>query len=85
MVEIKMFSKSYCPYCNRAKKVLDSMELEYTDIDVTNGNTEEFEEAREKEEFYTVPMIYIGGKFIGGSLELSELIESGEFEELIKN
>ena len=33
---IKIYSKDYCPYCSSAKAFLDSMNLKYEEIDVTN-------------------------------------------------
>jgi len=52
-------------------------------IEIDNGS-EEFEDLKEKLNFRTVPMIFIGGKFIGGCSELIELNESGELVKILK-
>ena len=85
MVKVKLFTKSYCPYCHRALDLLKELGADVENIEVDNGN-EEWETEKEKQEqrHTTVPMIFIGDKFIGGSDELQELNNSGKLKEMLK-
>ncbi len=77
MKEIIIYTKDYCPYCHRAKALLDSKGLKYTEIDVTNDPKKQ-EEMIEKSGRRTVPQIWIGDKHIGGCDDLFELDSKGE-------
>lgn len=82
MARIIIYTKSYCPYCKRALDILDTLNNEYTNIEVDNGS-EEFEKLKQELNYRMVPIIIINGKFIGGCNELEKLNDSGELEELI--
>ncbi|NQZ84104.1 MAG: glutaredoxin [Nanoarchaeales archaeon] len=83
MVKVKLFTKSYCPYCHRALDLLKELGADVENIEVDNGN-KEWETQKEETGHTTVPMIFIGDKFIGGSDELQELNNSGKLKEMLK-
>ena len=67
-----MFSKSYCPYCNSTKKLLNETGAKYYAIEldqVDDGN--DIQAAlQEISGQRTVPNIFIGKKHIGGNSDL---------------
>jgi glutaredoxin 3 len=82
MAQVIVYTTTYCPYCTRAKQLLDRKKIPYTEIDVTQDTV-----LREKMEAdsgrRTVPQIFIDGKSIGGCDDLFELNNSGELDKLI--
>lgn len=80
--KIEIYTKEWCPYCRRAKAMLRSLDLEYTDYDITNDE-ELYEEMVERSAKKTIPQIFIDGENIGGYDALIEKISSGELDYLI--
>ncbi len=76
MKEITLYTTTYCPYCHRAKQLLNQLALEYKEINLSN-NDKLREELTEKYSWYTVPMITIGDEFIGGFDDLHKLHQQG--------
>jgi glutaredoxin 3 len=54
-----MYSTRFCPYCVRARSLLDSKKVDYTDIGV-DGRADLRNEMIERSGRYTVPQIWIG-------------------------
>jgi len=82
-----VFSKTFCPYCDHTKELLDSlncqnMVIELDEMD-SDGHIQNYlyELTNQK----TVPNIFISGKHIGGNDKLQSLYKSGELLPLIKN
>lgn len=82
MATVIMYSTAYCPYCVRAKKLLDDKGVKYTDINVSQAD------ARAKMSALTggstVPQIVIGDQAVGGCDELYALERSGKLDQLLK-
>ncbi|MEI6896019.1 MAG: glutaredoxin 3 [Psychromonas sp.] len=81
MATVIIYSTARCPYCIRAKQLLDNKNIEYTDIDVSEAD------ARAKMTALTagvtVPQIVISGQAIGGCDELYALEFSRELDKLL--
>ena len=67
--EIIIYTTRFCPFCVRAKQLLDQLGYEYTDIAV-DGNPALRHEMAEKAGRSSVPQIWIDGEHIGGCNEL---------------
>lgn len=76
MSSITIYTTTYCPYCKRAKSMLDSIGLQYEEIDLTDNDTLR-EEVIKKYQWQTVPVIVIDGKCIGGADDLQKLYQAG--------
>ena len=74
MKEIIIWSKDRCPYCDIAKDLLKSKNLEFQERNVSNGDwsVEQLKEAVPNAR--TVPQIVIDGNIIGGSTDLTKYI-----------
>ncbi len=80
---VTVYSTQYCPYCQRAKNLLKSKNIAFQEVDLTNDEKKR-EELEEKTGSMTVPMIFIGEEFIGGSDALHELNEKGKLDAMVK-
>ena len=83
MSRVEIYSKGYCPYCRRAKALLDRRGVDYEEIEVTADLAGLQEMIRRSEGRRTVPQIFIDGRGIGGCDDLQALERSGELDELL--
>jgi GrxC family glutaredoxin len=81
MTNVIIYTKDYCPYCERAKALLDRKNISYHEIDVTYDEALQ-KEMRERSQRRTVPQIFVEEMHIGGSDELLVLDRSGELDRL---
>lgn len=82
MPAITIYSKSTCPYCDRAKALLARKGQSWTEIDIEETPARR-DEMIERTGRRTVPQIYIGDRHVGGSDDLQALEESGELDTLL--
>ncbi len=82
MAEIVMYSKSWCPYCNRAKSLLTEKGQTWTEIDIEEQPAER-DTMIERSDRQTVPQIFIGGEHIGGFDDLALLDQQGKLDPLL--
>ncbi|CAG5118233.1 unnamed protein product [Candidula unifasciata] len=84
---VVIFSKSQCPYCQHSKTLLSNFGVKFVTVEldqVQEGN--EMQTALgEITGVKTVPRIFINGKCIGGSNDLSSLKKSGQLKDLLKD
>ena len=69
-MNIKMYTKNQCVWCDRAKALLGEHDLEYLEVDLSDDvkRQEFYQEVGEN--VATVPQVYINEKRIGGYQEL---------------
>ncbi len=77
-----MYSTRFCPYCIRARGLLESKQISYTDIAV-DERPELRREMIERGGRYTVPQIWIGEQHVGGHDDLALLARRGRLDELL--
>lgn len=83
MKSVKIYSKEHCPYCIKAKQFFKSKGIAFEEMDVTNR--QDLRDQLEKETgWMTVPMIFIGDKFIGGYDNLAQLDQEGKLSALLQ-
>ncbi|RLQ23531.1 glutaredoxin 3 [Seongchinamella sediminis] len=80
---IVMYSTRFCPYCVRARMLLESKHAEFTDIGV-DARPELRREMMQKSGRRTVPQIWIGERHVGGYDDLARLEQMGELDDLLK-
>ena len=83
MADILIYSTDYNPYCDRAKALLQSKQLSFTEINVEHNDVLR-KEMMEKSGRRTVPQIFIDGQSIGGFDDLAELNRTGKLDVLLK-
>lgn len=83
MAEIEIYTTFMCPYCARAKALLDKKGQSYTEIDVSYDAAKREEMTRKAGGRRTVPQIWINGQHIGGSDDLYALEQAGKLDPLL--
>jgi glutaredoxin 3 len=83
MAKIEIYTKAFCPYCHRAKALLDSKQVEYEEIDISMGGPRRAEMIQRAAGGTTVPQIFIDGKHVGGSDDLAALDRRGGLDPLL--
>ncbi|AIS18576.1 glutaredoxin 3 [Pseudomonas rhizosphaerae] len=83
MKSIVVYSSDYCPYCSRAKYLLESKKVQFTEIKV-DGKSELRREMAAKAGRTSVPQIWIGDLHVGGCDDLFALERAGKLDALLK-
>lgn len=83
MPEIDIYTQDWCPYCVRAKQVLDSKGVTYREIDAPGGTAARAEAQQRSGGRTSVPQIFINGDHIGGCDELLALDRAGRLDPLL--
>ena len=83
-VPVTIYTTATCPYCIRAKHLLSNKGVQFTEINMPSISSEERQALSQKTNNYrTVPQIFIGEKFIGGSDDLTKLEREGSLDSLL--
>lgn len=82
VAKVEMYSTPVCPYCVRAKALLDKKGVAYTDVNVMM-NSAKRQEMEKRSGARTVPQIFIDDKAIGGCDELFELDFDGDLNKML--
>ena len=83
MVNIEIYTWETCPFCIRAKKLLDRKGVEYKEYDASKADTKK--EMEDRSGRTSVPQIFIDGKHIGGCDDLYELDYDDKLDDLLND
>ena len=83
MSTVEIYTTPFCPYCHRAKALLEKKGVAFAEIDVPSTPGARDEMLRRTGGARTVPQIFIDGRGIGGSDELAALERAGELNALL--
>ncbi|MEQ1888606.1 MAG: glutaredoxin 3 [Alphaproteobacteria bacterium] len=83
MPRIIIYSSMFCPYCHRAKALLERKGVKYDEIDVDTTPGARPEMTLRAKGGYTVPQIFIGERHVGGCDELYALEGAGKLDVLL--
>ncbi|KDD74059.1 hypothetical protein H632_c1609p0 [Helicosporidium sp. ATCC 50920] len=88
--KVVVFSKSYCPYCVKAKKALGKLELKKTEVFVM-----ELDQRKDGDDIQdalleitggrSVPRVFIDGEFFGGGDDTEAAVRSGNLQTMLKD
>ncbi|TDY03816.1 glutaredoxin 3 [Thiohalophilus thiocyanatoxydans] len=79
MAEVTIYTTQFCPYCVRAKRLLDSKQVSYDEIPV-DADSEQRQIMMERSQGHTVPQIFIDDQHVGGCDELYALEAAGQLD-----
>lgn len=79
---VEIFTKFACPFCYRAKALLDSKGVAYKELDASGGPVRDDMLARSNGRT-TVPQIFINGYHIGGCDDLVALEAAGRLDPML--
>ena len=84
MKKIKIYTTPYCPFCVKAKMLLQKKNIKFNEIDLSK-NPEKFEEmVSSSHGAKTVPQIFIDNKHIGDCDYIHYLEQKGELDKILK-
>jgi GrxC family glutaredoxin len=81
VIRVKLYTTASCPFCIRAKHLLEARGIPFEEIDVGNDDALR-EEIMQRTGRRTVPQIFIDERSIGGFEELAALDVAGKLANL---
>lgn len=82
-MKTEIYTKRLCPFCHRAKALLDAKQIAYEEIEISADAALQ-QQMQERSGRRTVPQIFIGDIHIGGSDELALAESNGSLDQLIQ-
>ncbi len=83
MARVEIYTKAFCPYCARAKKLLQEKGVRYEEYEISMDVERRSEMIQRAHGGHTVPQIFIDDRHIGGSDDLSALDREGQLDPLL--
>ncbi|MDO7898242.1 glutaredoxin 3 [Pseudomonas citrulli] len=83
MTHVVVYSSDYCPYCSRAKFLLQNKGVAFEEIKV-DGKPQVRAEMTRKAGRTSVPQIWIGSTHVGGCDDLFALERAGKLDALLQ-
>lgn len=84
MSKIEIYTKSWCPYCQRAKALLAQKGVHFQEYEITMDAAKRQEMINRASGGTTVPQIFIDGAHIGGCDDLVALDRAGQLDPLLR-
>lgn len=82
MAKVLMYTKAYCPYCDRAKALLKSKNQSYEEVNLED-KPDEFNALKQRTGLMTVPQIFIDDQLVGGYTDLAALDREGKLDPML--
>ncbi|WP_156101720.1 glutaredoxin 3 [Tepidicaulis marinus] len=83
MANVTIYTTMMCPYCYRAKALLDKKGVTFREIDVGMDADVRRQMMQKAGGAHTVPQIFVGDTHVGGCDELYALEASGKLDPLL--
>ncbi len=83
MPKVVVYTKRHCPYCVRAKALLDRKGVAYEEIDA-EGDEEIRAWLAEASGQKTVPQVFVNGRSLGGFSDIDALDKAGELDAILR-
>ena len=83
MPTVRIYTKRNCPFCVRAKALLDRKGVAYQEIDA-EGEDELRIWLAEKSGQKTVPQIFVGDRSLGGFSDIDALDKQGRLDPILR-
>jgi glutaredoxin 3 len=81
--KVTLYTKQQCPFCVRAKRLLDRKGVVYDEVSV-EGNDELRIWLVEKSGQMTVPQIFVGERSLGGFSDIDALDREGKLDPILR-
>jgi len=81
--KVEIYTKWGCPYCVRAKALLDRKGVVYEEHDITMGGPKRAEMTSRVPGAMTVPQVLVNDRSLGGCDDLYALDASGQLDQLL--
>ena len=83
MADIEIYTKPTCPYCIRAKALLDEKGQSYKEYSVAGDDELREKMIKRANGRTTVPQIFIDNKHVGGCDDIMALNDAGDLDKLL--
>ena len=81
---VEVYTRPWCGFCSRVKRLLNSKNIIFTEIDV--GRNPELKQTMiERSNRHTLPQVFLNDEHIGDCMELYDLEQKGLFDKLFEN
>jgi glutaredoxin 3 len=84
MARVEIYSTMMCPFCWRAKKLLEERGVTYHEVDVMTDGKLRAEMRQRAGGRTSVPQIFINGQHVGGCDDLYALDRAGKLKPLLE-
>ncbi len=85
--QVLMFSLEWCEFCWSARKMLTACDIPYATVDLDSVAFQENDRGgkilavlNQRNDWPTIPQIYVGGEFVGGATDLFDVGKAGELQ-----
>lgn len=85
MKPVEMYTKDFCPYCERAAMLLRKKSVPFTEIPAAFDRERRAEMVARANGRNTFPQIFIGGAHVGGCDDLHALEAAGKLDALLRD
>ncbi len=84
---VLMFSLEWCEFCWSARKMMEACDIPYVTVDLDSVEFQQdnrggkiLDVLNARNNWPTIPQIYVGGEFVGGATDLFDVGKAGELE-----
>ena len=88
--QVLMFSLEWCEFCWSVRKMLAACDIPYVTVDLDSVAFQDNDRGgkilavlNQKNDWPTIPQIYVGGKFVGGATDLFDVGKAGELQPML--
>lgn len=81
---VRLYTRRWCGYCTAARYLLKHTSIDFDEIPLDNEPGLRRSIAQANGDWPTLPMIFIGDRFVGGYRELARLKKSGELNKIME-
>ncbi len=85
--QVLMFSLEWCEFCWSVRKMLTACDIPYVTVDLDSVAFQDNDRGgkilavlNHKNDWPTIPQIYVGGEFVGGATDLFDVGKAGELQ-----
>ncbi len=83
MAKVEIYTRDFCPFCTRARALLESKGIDFAEYDLSMGGPQRMEMVQRAAGRTSVPQIFIDDYHVGGSDELAALDRAGKLDSLL--
>ncbi|HEX3885339.1 MAG TPA: glutaredoxin 3 [Stellaceae bacterium] len=80
MAQVELYTTMWCPFCARARALLERKGVAYTNVDLDEEPNRRDEMVKRAGGRRTVPQIFIDGEHVGGCDDIVALDRAGKLD-----
>jgi glutaredoxin 3 len=84
VAKVRVYTTNVCPYCVAAKRLLKELGVDFEEINLENQHELRMKLSQENGGWRTVPMIFVGDRFIGGFTDMKAVHDRGALLPMIR-